>query len=481
MSKKVILFNPITLLITERDEKSWIQRRGNAPLGLLSLAGPLIANNYDVTIIDQSSEANWQERLIAGLKENPICVGLCVTTGIQIAHALAVSKLIKNSSASPVVWGGNHPTALPEQTVCHPCVDIVVIGEGETTLVELVQALEQKSSLADIKGLCYKNGGKIMRTLPRELSDITQQPPLPYHLLKNGHGFQLKFITSRGCPFECRFCYNARVNGRRWRAMTAPDVLKMVDALFNEYGHKTKMIRFVDDNFFADIERAKTIVQGITKYNIPWHASVRIDTFLKADDDFMNTLDKSHLRYLHMGLESGSPRMLAFINKRLNPAEVIAVNKRFSHYSFRVTYHFILGIPTETIEDIKETMSLIHTLLKDNPHARKNLNVFTPYPNNDLFDIAVSHGFKPPQTLEEWSTFNFKNTVHRPWLTPERKTLIEMIIFCSIFLEKNRFPKASLIYFLALIYRPIALLRLKHLYAGVPIEIAIARCLGFTG
>ena len=376
MSGKVILFNPITLLPEERDSKARVYRRGNAPLGLLSLAGPLLANGYDVTIIDQISESNWLERLMTGLQENPICVGLCVTTGVQIANALAVSKLIKTNKSIPVVWGGNHPTALPEQTASHPLVDIVVVGEGETTFVELVQALEQKRSFADIKGICYKNSAKVIQNAPRELENITGQPPLPYHLLRNNHGYQLVFITSRGCPFECRFCYNTRANGRRWRAIPAHDVLKMVDALFNEYGHKTKMIRFVDDNFFADMERAKTIAEGIAKYNTPWHASVRIDTFLKADDHFMNTLDKSHLHYLHIGLESGSQRLLDFVKKAIQPSDVITVNKRFSHYSFHVTYHFMLGIPTETLDDIKDTLSLIYTLLKDNANARKNINVF---------------------------------------------------------------------------------------------------------
>lgn len=481
MSRKVVLFNPVAFPPSDQGYMAKQFRKDCAPLQLLALAGPLLTAGYEVLIINQVNDPDWEKTLLASLKENPVCVGVSAITGIQISYSLNASRIVKDNSSVPVIWGGIHATSLPEQTLANPCVDIVVIGEGEDTFVELVHALENKSPLSNIKGLCYKEGGRIKRTGAREFTDLSQQPPLPFHLLKNNGAHQIRIISSRGCPFPCRFCYNERINHRRWRPLPADAVLKMAELLVEKYGATATGIRFIEDNFFVDVNRARAIAEGLARFNLPWRANGRIDTFLRVDDAFLDTLEKSHFKGLYLGVESGSQKMLDFIQKRLKVEDAIAANRRFSQHAFDVTYQFMTGFPTETEEDIRATLTLIGTLLKENPRAKKNINIYTPYPDNDLFDIAVAHGFKPPEKLEDWAKFNIKNTVDRPWLDARRKRIVEMIIFCSIFLEKNRFPQTSLAFFLAHLYRPIAKLRLKHLFYRFPVEIMLARKLGLTG
>jgi len=172
MSKEtdVVLVYPKVRL----DRPIWEEIR--IPLGLLTIATPLDIAGYKVKIIDQRVEKYWKKILLDELKKEPICVGISSMTGPQIKYALEVSKLVKQNSNIPVVWGGVHPSLLPEQTLKNDFVDIVVQGEGEETFYELVRALKDKSTLNGIKGIWYKEDGKLKRNPPRPFIDLNQQP-----------------------------------------------------------------------------------------------------------------------------------------------------------------------------------------------------------------------------------------------------------------------------------------------------------------
>ena len=175
--RKVVLFFPETHL--DRAEDGWCL----LPFSLLAIAGPLVQENYDVTIVDGRVTPNYLERILAEA-EAAICVGISVLTGNQIKQALLVSQAIKEKFPKlPVVWGGYHPTLTPDQTIADPSVDIVVRGQGEIPFKELVDALYAGTSLHGIPGIIFKEQGRIVRNDEPVFTDVNKFPPMAFSLV----------------------------------------------------------------------------------------------------------------------------------------------------------------------------------------------------------------------------------------------------------------------------------------------------------
>ena len=229
------------------------------PLGLLYVAAPLTANNYSIRIIDQNEVKNWESELEASLKEgDALCVGISSMTGHQIKAGIVMAKAVRRLSPNvPIIWGGVHPSLLPEQTANSQWVDAVVVGEGEETFLELIRAIEDGEPLSKVRGVCYKKGGRIIRTGLRPPLDLNKIAPLPYHLLTikdylksplRSEGLSLPIITSRGCPSMCSYCYNLQFNHRLWKPMSPQKVVNEIRYLVNHFGANSVFL--LDDNFF---------------------------------------------------------------------------------------------------------------------------------------------------------------------------------------------------------------------------------------
>jgi len=296
------------------------------PYGLLSIASIPHRKGYKIKIIDQRTDHLWEKTLIESLKQNPICVGITCMTGGQIRYALHAAKIVRENSKSPIVWGGVHPSLLPSQTLENPYVDIIVVKEGDNSFLEVIEAIKNKKPLSKIKGIWYKENGKIFSTPEREfIKNLDTLPEIPYELIDTEkyaslhleEGRSLDFITSRGCPFNCSFCYNQFFNKSRWRAMSAKESVKRLAKVVRKYN--IKAIYFQDDNFCANIERLKEICKGIIdeKLNIIWGTlGLRIDTAMKMDDEVLNLMVKSGCRNVDIGAESGSQEILDMIEKK---------------------------------------------------------------------------------------------------------------------------------------------------------------------
>ncbi|MFC1485631.1 B12-binding domain-containing radical SAM protein [Candidatus Latescibacterota bacterium] len=482
----VVLFQPSVRVGRER------QPRMNVPLGLLAIATPLDMAGYQVTVIDQYFDRQWKARLRSELEKNPICVGVSVKTGPQIRNALEVSKLVKAQGDIPMVWGGVHPSLLPEQTLENENIDIIVQGEGEETFFELVQALERGENLGDIKGIWYKENGIIKQTPPRPFIDLNTHPYPSYHfvdvkrhLVKIFGIDHLRFSSSRGCPHDCGFCYNAVFNKRKWRALTAERTVDELVKLRNTYG--VRGFNLTDDFFFGDSERVKKIFAEMVKRKLDIVFSkidMHGDEIAKLDDNFLALLEKAGCKTLVLGIESGSQRILDLIHKDISISQIIDFNKRIQKFQICPKYCFMLGFPTETEQDISDTISLIFKLIEDNDKLLKDINLYTPYPGTELFDISVQNGLKPPEKLEDWVSFNWRtiNRKNTPWITKEREKLLKMLHFSSNFLEKNYYLNPirqtnPLVTMLARLYHPLAKMRVKNLFYRFPIEIKLVEWL----
>lgn len=486
MSKRVVLVYPHII-------KGWqAHPRVAIPMSLLCIATPVINAGYDVNILDQRIEPRWRSILKQELRKDPICVGISSMTGPQLRHALEISKIAKEYGNAPVVWGGIHPSLLPAQTLENEDIDIVVQGEGEETFLELVQALEGKRPLSTVKGIWYKENGHIKSTGTRPFIDLNKQPPLPYHLTdlrkytRTMFGIEhLNFFTSRGCPHQCTFCVNAAFDKKRWRAMDPDLVVQRIKDFVKTY--HVKGLVFNDSNFLSDLHRGRLILQGIIRENLNVLISkinIDIHTILRIEEDDFALLQKAGCRRLPVAVESGSEKIQTLLKKPVDTQRLLEVNRNLKKFDMVPAYLFMMGFPTETKEDLNESVSLAFRLIDENPKADTSFNVYTPFPGTELFDMTLKHGLHVPKRVEDWAAFNYRNlTQGAPWLSEEMRRIVEMLDFCIFFIGKRPFLEpyektSPLVSLLCNLYAPLARRRVKHFWSRFPIEIKIAKYLG---
>lgn len=413
------------------------------PLGVLSVAGPLDEAGYQVQIIDQQVDANWRETLEQALGGRPLCVGISAMTGTQIRYGLEAAALVREASSVAIAWGGVHASLLPTETVADPLVDIVVVGEGEETFLEVVRRLEvirrpqAGRSLEGIAGTYYKVKGQPRGNPPRPFIELDRYSALPYQVLDIERYIAadevsertLELPTSRGCPHRCGFCYNLRFAQRRWRTMSVPVILDRIADVVHRFG--LKGINFREDNFFTDRGRVEAIARGIVHrgLEIGWQADCRCDYFARYRDDFLHLLWDSGLRALSFGAESGAQEILDCIQKDISVQDILTTARRASDLGLIANFHFMTGLPDETPEDVFATYRLIRKLLRGDP--RRSIygpSNYTPYPGTPLYERTLELGFRPPESLAGWAGLHF-DEVKLPWLSPERARLQEAVSF----------------------------------------------------
>jgi radical SAM superfamily enzyme YgiQ (UPF0313 family) len=462
------------------------------PLSLLYTARLLVAGGYRVHIVDQRVEDEETfSRVEKLLSQDPLWVGVTVMTGEPIRHALEISQFVRQRSKVPIVWGGIHPTILPEQTVRSSCVDYVVRGKGERTALALSNFLENRLSVEAVPGLTWIDDKQDVRHTPEDDEfDWSEMPIVPYNLVDVNKywrvGFEKKIfsiMTSRNCPHQCTFCYNSSLKKKkRWFPDSMEYTKKHIDYILEQFA--PEYLSFIDDDFFVNSQRAREILSYLDgkapNMKIGFRGA-RVSELVGLDDDFFDLLERVNTRHINIGVESGSPRILEIIRKGITVDQVLELNQRFSRRpNFLPLYNFFSGIPQETEKDIKMTTDLILQLVKDNPNCQiSGYHQYTPYPGNKLFQEAVKQGFQEPQSLEGWSALRFEdNAQNCPWIDKKRKRLLETV-YCMVYFvddkydtylaSENSFLRALLPF--ARLYKPIAKLRLKNHITVFPVEI----------
>jgi len=467
--RNVILIQPI---VGDWDE---VRTSPSLPLALLCIS-KFVEKEYRVRIIDQRTDLNWKQTLNEELKKDVVCVGVTSMTGVQIKHGLDASKIVKEESKVPVVWGGIHASLLPAETLKNEYVDIVVAGEGEITFYELVKHLDKGVALDGIEGVWFKSNGVIKNNNPRPFVDLNTLPDLPYHLVEVEKYLPLfegrptlNIQSSRGCPNNCAYCYNPAYNKRQWRALSAEKTLAMIKRAVEKYGVKNLYI--VDDDFFIDLKRVEEIAKGIIKegWDLTWESQgINVKMAIKMSDEFLSLIEKSGCRKLHFGIESGSERILNLVRKNITIPQVREVARKLKRFNIVCQYNFMAGFPTETEEDIKKTIELVFELIDDSSKAISSpLCNYVPYPGTEIFDTAIKEGYRVPSDLEGWSGSNYGNI---PWVSDKRRELLRDLFFSSLFLHGSRGMVYSAEGILSDIYKPIAKFRVRNLFFKFMIE-----------
>lgn len=474
------------------------------PHSLLTIAAPLHKEGYKIRIIDQRVDRDWQDKIKEGLAGATICVGISCMTGTQIYFAVEIAKFIRKYSNGkiPIVWGGPHPSILPQQTLESRYVDAVCIGEGDEAFYNLVKAFQENTPLSSVKGIGFKDGGKPVINPPAPLIDMEDLLPVPWELinvesyihpdmyLKSSRILDIG-QTSRGCPFNCGFCCSASLRFRKWRAMSVEKSLKVILEPIKKFNLDGIWIR--DDEFYIDRERANKICEQILKENldIRWYTSgTRVDVFNKASDEQTALLKKSGAHVLKFGAESGTNRILKLVNKGITVEETLKANLKAKKHGIIPAFALMIGFPTETFEEINNTIDLIFKLKKDNPRAQfETMAIYTALPGTPMYELALKHGLKPPQDLEGWIDWNFDeydlSGKRIPWFNAKERQKLGNISYMSVL--ANALPNAidSIENIFArdlfkVLYTPISAyyrFRLKHKFYTFSIDLALVRYL----
>ncbi len=391
------------------------------PLPLLTIASEL-HEDFSIKIIDQRVDPHWEQTLIRELKTGPLCFGVTAMTGHQIYHGLNACRIVReNSEGVKTVWGGMHVTLTPDESIKHPLVDIVVKGDGEWVFRDLVRTLAAGKPLDDVGGLYWKKDGEV-RVNSCGLSVVLDETkPYPFHLvniedyvepgeyLYPGIKRVLPFMGSRGCPFKCTFC-SEPVLTKVYKMMKPELVHERTAYMADKFN--LDMILFYDEEFFVNTKWANKIGELING-KFKWWTQTRANDLLRQD---LPKLEKCGLYAIAPGLESGSDRILKFIKKEETVKEYREANHRLAQTGIQVTYNMMMGFPTETLEELYETIDFTMELMRENPNAYVNsLSPFTPLPGTELTEQSKQYGFVKPTSLEGWIETS-RHNLKTPWL-----------------------------------------------------------------
>lgn len=423
------------------------------PHSILSVAAPIHRSGYKVKIIDMRRDEMWREALRKSISRDTICIGISVMTGTQIHFALIMAAEARRLTDGriPLVWGGHHPTILPEQTLKNEYVDIVVFGEGEITFHELVNALGSRKSLKDIDGIGYKNGSEIVLNSPRKLLDVDNLLPVPWDLIDveqyiNPDNYFLKNSlrtldigqTSRGCPYRCGFCCSSSVLHKKWRPMSIEHSMERILEPVRKFNLTGIWIR--DDEFYVDHSRAFTICRELINsgQSVSWYATgTRVNDFNKASDEELGLLKRSGAAIMKFGAESGNNRILDLIQKGFHIEDTIKANLRCKKHGILPAYSFMIAFPTETFKEINNTIDFAFKLKVDNPQAQlETFAQYTAFPCTPMYDMALAYGLNPPDHLAGWidwilDDYDF-NGNQIPWFNKNERRYIGNISYMSI-------------------------------------------------
>jgi len=338
------------------------------------------------------------KNLIKKIKRfKPDYIGIPMMTYDYMNHYIFIDELKKAFSRIKIIMGGPH-VALFGEKIMEQCsgVDILVIGEGERTIVEIAK----NKPLRKIDNLIYRQGKKVIRTKSGEyIQDLDKLPFPKYKKFKIGkyQGNMIPIISSRGCPYSCTYCAAHLSVGKKVRARSAKNV---VDEIEYWYKKGYMLFNFYDDNFTFYKERVYEICDEIEKrglkgLNLDGGNDVRADTI---DYALLKRMKEVGWTALSIGVEAASDKMLKIIKKGEDIKTIEKAIKNATDLGYSTTLYFIIGFPRQTVKDIEETFKLAIKY----PVSNVYLYPIIPYPGTEMFEEIKRNGrffYEPEQYL----------------------------------------------------------------------------------
>lgn len=388
---KVILINP-----SQSVSYGGIGTPKYLPLGLAYIGAVLEQNGHNVRMIDMDSDGLTKEGLGEELRlEKPDLAGITVLTS-SYNEAVLLSDIIKKSCSAYTVFGGIHPTVLPEESIEPESVDFVIKGEGERSMLELIRCIERKEEFAQVDGLIFKNNGKIIVNKNRDLIENLDYLPFPArHLFRNQeYSFPdtltqraFPIITSRGCPGNCTYCNTKNIFTRRLRFRSPESVIREIEFLIENYG--AKEIHIWDDNFITHTKRVFQIRDEIKNRRLKLKFS--FPNGLRADyisGEIIEALVEMGTYSIAFGVESGNQDILDRVKKGLTIEDIKRAFSLAKKAGLETWAFFILGLPGENKDTLLETINFAKQL---NPDVAK-FHLLQPFPGTEIFQEFFNKG-----------------------------------------------------------------------------------------
>jgi len=391
---KVVLFFPTY----EREFDNWM------PFPYLYLAPFIEKAGFEVCIIDSRVEPTWEEMLKKELKD-AFALGITSMSGPDLITAMRASQIARDMNNDIcLMWGGHHASALPDEVFNEDYADFVFLGPAEFTFPVVLDAVYLKKEIpSDIKGVLYKRNGKVLgnRQVNAAIFDYPEHPA--YHLIDvekyRSKNNVVAYFKTRGCPFKCTFCATGNFNvSHKLREQYRREIKFLIEDL------KFGALCFRDPTFFLKASTVMDVAELLHSIgNVRWKGQARGTFHRQYTPEQFKFMRKSGLTSVMFGVESGSQRILDFMDKRVKRQDYLESAKVLNDLGIEMYASFMFAIPGETINDLKETIRLMHQLKEINPNILLQNCIFLPLPATKMFKDAVALGYQPPTTLEGWS------------------------------------------------------------------------------
>jgi len=361
-------------------------------MGPMYLSALLKKHGHECRLVIVSEEADYLGRVAAF---DPDLIAFSTMTGPH-KWVLETAATIKRSLNRPVILGGPHPTFFPE-VIYEPSVDMICVGEGEFAALELADNLDRGRDISAIQNLWIKRDGKIFKNGLRPLTEDLDVLPFPDRSLYDGCRIlrsvpAMKFLTGRGCPHRCAFCFNHSYN-ELYRGLGRAVRKRNIDHLIAEIretarAYHLELVRFPDDSFTG--HRA-WLLEFLGRYKdeigLPFTGLARAN---ELDEDVVAALKASGCLNVFFGVETGNEDLRnRVLKKNLTNGQLTEAARLLRRYGVRFGTYNMFGLPGETLAMAFETIRLNHRL---GPDYTIN-NMFQPYPRTEIVDYAVEQGF----------------------------------------------------------------------------------------
>lgn len=374
------------------------------PLGLLSIASPLIAKGHEVVLLENIGNEPQLDFKNELLKENPDAIGFSVNSFMYIYTAGFIAEAKRVLPDIPIIAGGPHATAVPDELLSSQNVDYVVRAEGEETCLDLITCLDNRGDIKTILGVSYQKNGVIVHNPARPLVPSLDSFPFPaYHLLPKSnlkrYGLHretrlkpvLTCMTSRGCPIACSFCSVKLATGRAayWRGYSPEYTIELIEYLIKDF--QIKELSLQDDCYTADKERIEKICDEIIKRGINKKIMWRAGNGTRADtvtEDLLRRMKKAGCYHIGYGIESGNQRILTQNGKEETLEQIRDAIVWTNKVGIRSNGSFILGLKGDTEVTMQETIDFAKSL----PLDQASFNMMTPIVGSAFYKRVEKHG-----------------------------------------------------------------------------------------
>lgn len=461
-----------------------VGQRGRIPYALLYLERVVRDLGVEVVLVDEQVDRDYLP-ILDRVKDRLLLAGVSAMTGDQIVGGIRFSRAVRERCGAGIVWGGWHPTLLPEQVLAESYVDYVVLGQGESPFRHLVEHLLSGREPVGIPGVgCRKEGTPVV-TPPGEFRDFNNFPEIDLSLIDiRNYVFKspyaercIGYFCSHGCPYNCAFCCVANVYGRRWYRRRVDEIIRHLRYL--KEAADLDSVTFDDDNFFVNrnfvLEFCRRMIEE--KIDLLWDTSAHAASFLRNfSASEVDLIRGAGCRQIYIGAESGDQEILDLISKGAKVEDNLEFVRVLKRHRITPMLSTMVCFPVDADREVEMTMDMVRKARLLDRSLRARLFFYTPYPGTQLYEKAVSAGFRPPKRLEEWPSHTLRK-FRAPWARKDHRWPMEM--FANFYLPmSNPFffrnvpgrSMRAMVFVLNQVFFPAAYLRFRLNFFKLPVE-----------